>query len=83
MLTRALALELAPRIRVNAISPGAILHPSTSESDTTTWVDSMLERVPLSRTGNASDIAITALYLATNSYTTGQVIAVDGGRLIG
>lgn len=82
MMTRALALELAPNIRVNAISPGAILHPSNSEPDESALVDSMLKKVPLNRTGKASDIAITALYLATNSYTTGQVIAVDGGRLI-
>jgi len=82
MMTRALALELAPNIRVNAISPGAILHPSNGHPDESTLVDSMLKKVPLNRTGNASDIAITALYLATNTYTTGQVIAVDGGRLI-
>ena len=81
-MTRALALELAPNIRVNAISPGAILHPSNSQPEESAWVDSLLKKVPLNRTGNASDIAITALYLATNSYTTGQVIAVDGGRLI-
>jgi pteridine reductase len=82
MMTRALALELAPNIRVNAISPGAILPPSNSEPEASALVDSMLKKVPLNRTGNASDIAITALYLAANSYTTGQVVAVDGGRLI-
>ena len=82
MMTRSLALELAPQIRVNAISPGAILQPSNQPSGDTALVDSMLEKIPLKRTGNASDIAMAAFYLATNTYVTGQVITIDGGRLI-
>jgi pteridine reductase len=82
MMTQSLALELAPHIRVNAIAPGAILYPSNRLSDDDALVDSMLKKVPLNRTGSASDIAMTVLYLATNNYVTGQVIAVDGGRLI-
>jgi 3-oxoacyl-[acyl-carrier protein] reductase len=42
----------------------------------------MLEKIPLKRTGNASDIAMVAFYLATNTYVTGQVITIDGGHLI-
>ena len=63
-------------------SPGAIVRQSVNASGDTALVDSMLEKIPLKRTGNASDIAMVAFYLATNTYVTGQVITIDGGRLI-
>lgn len=79
MMTKSLAKELAPHIRVNGISPGAILWPENdiSEEEKSTT----LNKVPLQRTGDAIDIANLALQLIENSpYITGQIIAVDGGR---
>ena len=79
---KALAQELAPAVRVNAIAPGAILWPSTE--GTLTDADeqnTVLDRTPLKRMGEPADIAKTALFLATQApYITGQVINVDGGR---
>jgi pteridine reductase len=82
MLTRSLAKDLAPEIRVNGVSPGAILWPEDDMSDETK--DIILEQVPLDRTGDPDDIAGCVLFLATDAgYITGQIIAVDGGRSIG
>lgn len=78
-ITRSLALELAPRIRVNAISPGAILWASTEDDELQAKT---LGRIPLERRGDPADIAEAVLYLAQARYVTGQVINVDGGRLI-
>lgn len=77
MLTRTLALDLAPATRVNGISPGAILWP---ENSNTAWQQSLLEKIPLNKLGDVDDIAKTALFLAQSPYITGQIIAVDGGR---
>lgn len=82
MLTRALAVDLAPDVRVNAVAPGAILWPdgSTDEDDHS----EVLAQIPLGRTGDPGDIAQTVLFLARDAdYMTGQVIKVDGGRAIG
>lgn len=80
MLTKSLALELAPAVRVNAVAPGAILWPEQEEVDTETQ-RAIVERIPLARTGTEADIARTVRFLATDpSYISGQVIAVDGGR---
>jgi pteridine reductase len=76
MLTRSLALELAPEVRVNAIAPGAILWPEKNPSAS----ESILPRIPLGRCGTPEDIAQALVYLTEASYVTGQVIAVDGGR---
>ena len=82
MLTRSLAKDLAPDIRVNGVAPGAILWPDDDMSDTTK--DSILRQVPLARIGNPDDIAGCVLYLVRDAtYVTGQTIAVDGGRSIG
>lgn len=80
MLTRALAVELAPDIHVNAIAPGAILpEEGSSEND----VRRMIERVPLGTLGSPTDVAKAALFLVTAApYVTGQVITVDGGRSV-
>ncbi|MEE8463571.1 MAG: pteridine reductase [Gammaproteobacteria bacterium] len=79
MLTRSLALELAPEVRVNGIAPGAILWPARGFS--AEQKDAVLALTPMGRTGDAGDIASLAVFLATRAgYITGQVIAVDGGR---
>lgn len=82
MLTRALAKELAPEVRVNGVSPGAILWPEGDISDATKT--SILDEVPLARAGSPDDIAGCVVYLARDAtYVTGQIVAVDGGRSIG
>lgn len=82
MLTLSLAKDLAPEIRVNGVSPGAILWPEGGMSDTVKR--SILEQVPLARPGEPEDIAAAVLYLVRDAdYVTGQVIAVDGGRSVG
>ncbi|KUJ82786.1 pteridine reductase [Microbulbifer flavimaris] len=80
MLTKSLALELAPRVRVNGVAPGAILWPEQEEVDEEGKART-LSRVPLGRTGSEADIAKTVRFLTTEpSYISGQIIAVDGGR---
>lgn len=82
MLTRSLAKDLAPDIRVNGVSPGAILWPEDGISDSAK--QSILRQVPLQRAGDPNDIAGCVLYLVSDAaYVTGQIIAVDGGRSIG
>lgn len=82
MLTRSLAKDLAPAIRVNGVSPGAILWPEEGMSDKAE--QSILRQVPLARMGEPQDIARTALFLIKDApYITGQIIAVDGGRSLG
>jgi pteridine reductase len=79
MLTRSLALDLAPEIRVNGIAPGAILWPA--QGMPAKEKEAIVSQTPMGRTGEASDIASLAVFLATDAgYITGQVIAVDGGR---
>ncbi|HBR96630.1 MAG TPA: pteridine reductase [Gammaproteobacteria bacterium] len=82
MLTRALALDLAPDVRVNAIAPGSILWPEGAASIDTAQKDAILADIPLARQGHPDDIAQTLLYLVSDQsqYVTGQIIAVDGGR---
>ncbi|SDK51168.1 pteridine reductase [Microbulbifer yueqingensis] len=82
MLTKSLALELSPRVRVNAVAPGAILWPEKEDeavdSDTQAGI---LARIPMGRTGREADIARTVRFLVSGQdYITGQVLAVDGGR---
>lgn len=81
MLTRALAKDLAPNVRVNGVSPGAILWPQNGMTDDSKKI--ILQQIPLQRSGEPEDIADCVLYLATAQYVTGQIIAVDGGRSIG
>lgn len=77
-LTRALAVELAPKVRVNALSPGTVAFPEDySDEDR----QKVLRRVPLRREGEPEDIARAVVFLASQApYVTGQVLAVDGGR---
>lgn len=82
MLTRSLAKDLAPEIRVNGVSPGAILWPEDGMPETVR--KTILRQVPLERVGDPNDVAGCVLYLVRDAnYVTGQVIAVDGGRSIG
>ena len=82
MLTRTLARDLAPEIRVNGVSPGAILWPE--DGITAAVKASIIKQVPLARPGEPEDIAGCILYLVRDAvYVTGQIIPVDGGRSIG
>ena len=79
MLTKSMARELAPDVRVNAVAPGAILWPQQESEGYNK--ERILARIPMQRSGKPSDIARTVRFLATDApYITGQVIAVDGGR---
>jgi pteridine reductase len=81
MLTRALARELAPGVRVNAIAPGSILWPENGMPEARK--ERILESTPLQRQGTAEDIARAVLFFASEaSFITGQILAVDGGRSI-
>jgi pteridine reductase len=82
MLTRALARELAPQVRVNAIAPGAVLWPEQGLDEARR--DRIRAQTPLQRPGSPEDIARAVLFFATQApFVTGQVLAVDGGRSIG
>lgn len=80
-LTRSLARELAPKVRVNAVSPGAILWPESPVEDHEK--EKILSTIPLGERGHPSDIAKTVrFFLKDAPYITGQVLAVDGGRTL-
>jgi len=82
-LTKSLAVELAPEIRVNGISPGPILWPEDGEWDDESARQHIINGTLLKRTGEPDDIAKTASFLIADApYITGQIIAVDGGRSI-
>jgi pteridine reductase len=76
-LTQSAALDLAPRVRANAIAPGAILLP---EHEGDEYEQELTRNIPLARMGAPTDLAEAALFLATAPYITGQILAVDGGR---
>ena len=78
-ITKGLARELAPEIKVNAIAPGAILEPpdvSWSEEQK----NKVIENIPLKRMGSEKDISNAVKFLSYSKYITGQIIKVDGGR---
>ncbi|WP_334059312.1 pteridine reductase [Alteromonas sp. S005] len=77
-LTQSLAIDLAPRVRVNGIAPGAILWPEREMDDAEK--DKLLSSIPLGELGTPEDIANTLLFLVSAPYITGQIIYVDGGR---
>jgi pteridine reductase len=82
MLTRSLARELGPGIRVNAIAPGPVLWPENSED--VELRQRIIARTALKRAGSPEDIAKAALFFAKDApFVTGEVLAVDGGRLVG
>ncbi len=83
MLTKSLARELGPDVRVNGVAPGAILWPEAEENQNQAEQQELLDRTALKREGSPQDIAKTVLFLVRDAdYITGQVIAVDGGRLL-
>ena len=78
-VTKGLARELAPEIKVNAIAPGAMLEP-TDIKWTDEKRDKVIKTIPLNRMGSEKDIANTVEFLAHSEYITGQIIKVDGGK---
>jgi len=82
MMTKTLAKELAPEIRVCGVSPGSILWPENEASLTDEQKNKMLKKIALGKQGSATDIANTVLFLANSPYITGQIISVDGGRTL-
>jgi pteridine reductase len=82
MLTRSLARELGPHVRVNAVAPGPVLWPE--EGLDNALQEKITARTALKRLGSPADVAHTCLFFATAApYVTGQILAVDGGRSIG
>jgi pteridine reductase len=78
-MTRSLARELAPEVRVNAVAPGAILWPDNGT--TYTNQDDVIARTPLKRTGTPEEIARAVLFLIRDAtFTTGEILKIDGGR---
>src|SRR6185369_1681044 len=82
-LTRALALELGPDVRVNGVAPGAIMWPDGGEHFDGSERSRITEQTPLARIGTPEDVAGAVKYLLFDApFVTGQVLAVDGGRSI-
>jgi pteridine reductase len=80
-MTRCLALDLGPEVRVNGVAPGAVMWPSNGKP----YADqeAMLARTPLKRAGAPEDVASTVLWLLRDApFVTGQIIRVDGGRSV-
>lgn len=76
-LTRAMALEFAPSVRVNAVAPGLVLPPAGKDQS---YLDAFTHTNPLQAHGSAEDVAAAVMFLIVNRFVTGQVIYVDGGR---
>ena len=84
MLTRSLAKDLGPDVRVNGVSPGAILWPDEGQGMSDTLRAAIIRQTALKRAGAPEDIAAAVLFLVRDApYVTGQIIAVDGGRSVG
>lgn len=77
VLTRMMALEWAPRLRVNAVAPGLVLPPPGRDH---AYLEGLASSLPLKRHGKARDVAQAALFLIRSDFITGQIIYVDGGR---
>lgn len=81
MMTRSLAVELGPDVRVNAVSPGAVLWPE--DGSNAAAQEAMLARTPLGRTGTPDEVAEAVRWLLQDArYSTGQVLYLDGGRML-
>lgn len=76
-MTKMLALELAPRVQVNAIAPGLIL-PPPGEGES--YLSRMAETIPLQRPGSPAEVAASLLYLLRSDFVTGEVLSVTGGQ---
>jgi pteridine reductase len=82
MLTKSLARELGPHVRVNAIAPGPVMWPEDGMDSE--LKREIIEKTALKKPGHPDEVARAALFFATSaSYITGQVLAVDGGRSVG
>ncbi|SNB53854.1 pteridine reductase [Marinobacter sp. es.042] len=80
-LTRSWAKDLAPDVRVNGVSPGAILWPEGEAEMDQSAQQAILQKTPLARTGNLDDISETVAFLICDApFITGQIVSVDGGR---
>jgi pteridine reductase len=80
-LTRSLALELAPDVRVNGVAPGAILWPEGGQHFSPKERNRIIEQTPLERIGAPEDIAAAVKYLLFDAtFVTGEILSVDGGR---
>lgn len=84
-LTRSMALELAPHIRVNAVCPGFILTPMQESEYTAEMQHAFAEKVPLKRLGRPADVAALFAFLASDDagFITGQCFVIDGGEITG
>ena len=81
MLTKSLARELAPQVRVNAVAPGPVLWPEGADAGLR---EEIISRTLLKRAGSPEDVARAVLYFACDApYVTGRILAVDGGRSVG
>lgn len=80
MQTRSLSREFAPHVRVNAVAPGAIAWPENNNELPPEIKDNIINKTPLQRHGKPEDIAKAVIALAENTFITGQVLCVDGGR---
>jgi pteridine reductase len=78
LMTRALAKELAPAVRVNAIAPGTITMPG----DAPELEQEFVQKAPLRRSGRPEDVTDAVIYLATAEFVTGQVLVLDGGKTL-
>ncbi len=81
-LTRSLARELGPQVRVNGVSPGTVLWPEDAAWQNDIERQRIVNQTLLKRTGEPDDIATAVEFLMTAPYVTGQILAVDGGRSI-
>jgi pteridine reductase len=79
-LTRVAARSLAPHVRVNAIAPGTVLPPENLSAE---QIEGLARRTPLRRIGDPQDVLDALLYLVRADFVTGEVLVVDGGRLVG
>lgn len=82
MATKALAVELAPAVRVNGVAPGTVAWPEEDPrfAEGSEIRARIVRAIPLRRIGTPEDVAETVLFLARSAFVSGQVIAVDGGR---
>lgn len=82
-MTKVLALELGPKIRVNAVAPGYIIWPEGENSLSDAEKQMIIQRTPLQRVGCEQDIAKAVLFLVQDApFVTGQMLSVDGGRAL-
>ncbi|MFT7496943.1 MAG: pteridine reductase, partial [Urechidicola sp.] len=82
---KSLALDMAPAVRINGIAPGAILWPEANNNNANFVKERqqvILDKIPLKKIGNPDNITQAVLFLINNDYITGEVITIDGGRLL-